>query len=121
MYGNINTQEYETKQVTVANVDGQSTNNILIEPQIKAKLNLANGWTPYALVGYVLNAGDKTKLVANNVAFDDMQISGYVEYGLGLNKSFRDSAWSCFLQVIGKQGDRSGFEGNLGIKYSFAK
>ncbi len=118
MYGNINTPEYTTKQGTGAKINSQSTTNILIEPQIKAKLDLTNGWTPYALVGYVLNAGDKTKLVANNIAFDDMQISGYAEYGLGVNKSFKDSLWSCFVQVVGRGGDKNGFEGNIGIKYS---
>ena len=117
MYGNINTQEYKTKQG--ARIESQSTSNILIEPQIKAKLDLAKGWTPYALVGYVLNAGNKTRLLANNIAFDNMQISGYVEYGLGVNKSFKDSFWSYFLQATGKGGDRAGFEGNIGIKYSF--
>ena len=117
MYGNINTQEYKTKQG--ARIESQSTSNILIEPQIKAKLDLAKGWTPYALVGYVLNAGNKMKLVANNIAFDDMQITGYAEYGLGVNKSFKDSSWSCFLQATGKGGDRNGVDGNIGVKYSF--
>ena len=116
MYGNINTAGYETKQgVEVAS---QSTNNMLIEPQIKVKLDLTDGWTPYALVGYVFNSGSKTKLVANNIAFDDMQITGYAEYGVGVNKIFEDSFWSCFLQVVGRGGDKNGFEGNIGIKYS---
>ena len=119
MYGTINTPEYKTKQGTGAKINSQSTNNVLIEPQVKAKLDLTGGWAPYALVGYVFNSGNKTKLVANNIAFDDMQISGYAEYGLGVNKSFKDSFWSCSLQVIGKCGDKNGFEGNVGVRYSF--
>jgi outer membrane autotransporter protein len=118
MYGNINAKGYTASNG--AKVDGQNTNNILIEPQVKAKLSLTNGWTPYALVGYVLNTGKKSKLVANNTGFDDMQISGYTEYGAGVNKSFKDSAWSCYLQVTGKSGDRKGVEGNMGVKYSFS-
>ena len=118
MYGNINTQKFTTKQGTGARINSQSTNNILIEPQIKAKLDLTKGWTPYALLGYVLNAGNNTKLVANNTEFEDMQISRYVEYGVGVNKSFKDSLWSCFLQATGKGGDRNGFEETIGIKYS---
>ena len=118
MYGNINTQGYTTSRGT--KVDSQKTNNILIEPQVKAKLALTNGWTPYALVGYILNSGNKTKLVANNVGFEDMQISGYTEYGAGVNKSFKNSAWSCYLQATGKAGDRKGVEGNIGVKYSFS-
>ena len=117
MYGNINTQGYTTSRG--AKINSQNTNNVLIQPQIKAKLALTNGWTPYALVGYILNSGNKTKLVANNIGFDDMQIAGYTEYGVGLNKIFEDSAWSCFLQATGKSGDRKGVEGNIGVKYSF--
>ena len=116
MYGNINSQGYTTSQG--ARVDGQKTTNVLIEPQVKAKLALTNGWTPYALVGYVINSGKKAKLVANNVGFEDMQISGYTEYGAGVNKSFKDSAWSCYLQATGKAGGRKGVEGNIGVKYS---
>ena len=88
MYGNINTQGYTTSQG--ARVDGQKTTNVLIEPQVKAKLALTDGWTPYALVGYVINSGKKAKLVADNVGFEDMQISGYTEYGAGVNKSFKN-------------------------------
>jgi outer membrane autotransporter protein len=116
MYGNINSKGYTAS--SGVKVDGQTTNNILIEPQVKAKLSLSDGWTPYALVGYVLNTGKKTKLVANNMGFDDMQITGYTEYGAGVNKSFKDSAWSCYLQVTGKAGNRKGVEGNVGVKYS---
>jgi hypothetical protein len=117
MYGNINSKGYTAS--SGVKVDGQTTNNILIEPQVKAKLSLSDGWTPYALVGYVLNTGKKTKLVANNVGYDDMQISGYTEYGAGVNKSFKNSAWSCYIQATGKSGDRKGIEGNVGVKYSF--
>ena len=120
MYGNINTQEFTTKQKKGVKIGSQSTNNILIEPQIKAKLDLTDGWTPYTLIGYVLNTGNKTELVANNLGFNDMKITGYAEYGLGVNKSFKDSFWSCFLQATGKCGNKNGFEGNFGIKYSFS-
>ena len=53
MYENINTQGYTTSRGT--KIKRKKTNNILIEPQVKAKLALTNGWTPYALVGYILN------------------------------------------------------------------
>jgi len=117
MYGNINTQEYQTTQG--AKIDSQSTDNILIDPQIKIKVDLSKGWTPYALAGYVYNAGNKTKLVADDISFKEMQLTGYTEYGVGLNKDFTNSAWSFFLQATGKAGDRTGFDGNIGIKYSF--
>ena len=82
---------------------------------------LAKGWTPYTLLGYVLNAGEKTKLIVDNSSFDDMdmQITGYTEYGIGVTKSFKYSAWSCSLQIVGKSGNREGFGSNLEIKYRF--
>ena len=116
MYGNIDTKGYTTTQNV--KIDAQKTNSIFIDPQIKAKLELANGWTPYVLVGYVLNSGNKTKLVAQNIVAEDMKIQGYTEYGLGVNKNFDYGAWSCFLQVTGRNGDRKGVEGNIGVKYS---
>ena len=117
MYGNVGSQEYKTTQG--AKIDSQSTVNIIAEPQVKAKLNLTNGWQPYGLLGYLINAGEKAKLVADNISFDDIGISGYVEYGVGVNKTFKNSPWSCYLQLTGKSGDISGFDGNIGIKYSF--
>ncbi len=117
MYGNISNQEYETTQG--AKIDSQSVANIIVEPQVKAKFNLNDGWQPYGLLGYLLNSGEKAKLVADNIAFNDMGISGYVEYGFGVNKTFKNSAWSCYIQATGRSGDINGFNGNLGIKYSF--
>ena len=117
MYGNINSQEYETKQG--AKIDSQNTSNMIIEPQIKANLNLTNGWQPYGLLGYVANMNDKTKVIADGQEFEIDKIDGYVEYGAGVNKDFINTPWSCYLQATGRSGGRNGFAGNIGIKYKF--
>jgi len=117
MYGNVNSQEYQTKQG--AKVEGQSIANIIFEPQIKAKLNLENGWQPYGLIGYVVNAGDKVTTKVEEVEFDGQKIGNYVEFGAGVDKSFKNSPWSLYIQLTGRSGDRTGFDGNFGIKYSF--
>ena len=36
-----------------------------------------------------------------------------------VNKEFVNVPWTCYLQVTGRNGDRNGFSGNLGIKYKF--
>lgn len=117
MYGNVNSQEYETTQG--AKIDSQSIANIIVEPQVKAKLSLENGWQPYGLVGYVANISDKAKVVVDETEFETDKIDGYVEYGLGVNKEFEFTPWSFYAQATGRSGGRTGFAGNLGIKYKF--
>jgi len=117
LYGNVNSQEYQTTQG--AKIEGQSIANIIFEPQVKAKLNLENGWQPYGLIGYVVNAGDKVTTKVEEVEFDGKKIGNYVEFGAGIDKSFKNSPWSLYIQLTGRSGDRTGFDGNFGIKYSF--
>ena len=117
MYGNVSNQEYETTQG--AKVDSQSNSNIIVEPQVKARLNLTNGWQPYGLLGYVANMSSKGKVVADGIEFEMDKIDGYLEYGAGVHKDFIDTPWNCYLQVTGKSGEINGVAGNLGVKYKF--
>ena len=117
MYGTASAQEYET--AGGAKIDSQNVNNIVVEPQVKAKLQLDNGWQPYGLVGYVANMNDKAKVVADALEFELDKIDGYVEYGIGINKEFESTPWSCYGQITGRSGGRSGFSGNFGVKYRF--
>ena len=117
MYGNVSNQEYETTQG--AKVDSQSTSNIVVEPQVKAKLSLNKGWQPYGLLGYIANMSDKAKVVVDGTEFETDKVNGYVEFGAGVNKDFINTPWSCYLEATGRSGGRTGFAGNLGIKYKF--
>ncbi len=117
MYGNVNSAEYQTTQG--AKVEGQSVANIIVAPQVKAKLGLTNGWQPYGLLGYVINCGDKVKANVEGVEFEQQKIENYFEFGIGINKEFINTPWNCYLQVTGRSGDRSGFDSSLGIKYKF--
>ena len=117
MYGTVSNQEYETTQG--AKVDSQSNSNIIVEPQVKAKVDLTNGWQPYGLLGYVANISDKAKVVVDEAEFETDKINGYVEYGAGVNKDFINTPWSCYLEATGRSGGINGFSGNFGIKYRF--
>ena len=64
-------------------------------------------------------AGDKIKAEADGLETEGNKADGYVEYGIGLNKDFINTPWSCYVQVTGKGGDRSGFDGSFGVKYNF--
>jgi len=116
MYGIANSDSYQT---SLGSIDSQSTSNILVEPQVKAKWQLTNGWQPYGLVGYSANLSSKPKVKAGGEELELDSIDGFVEYGIGVNKEFIGSVWSCYGQVTGRSGGRNGFGGNLGIKYKF--
>jgi predicted outer membrane repeat protein len=117
VYGVVNSQEYESAQG--AQIDSQSINNISVEPQVKAKFEIGNGWQPYGLLGYSANLGSKPTVKAEGVELELDSIDGYVEYGAGVNKDFIGTVWSCYAQVTGRSGGRNGFAGNFGIKYKF--
>ena len=116
MYGIVNCGSYETDKTKV---DSQSVNNILLEPQVKAKLGLTNGWQPYGLLGYAANLSSKPTVKTEAGDLDLDSIGGYVEFGAGVNKDFLNTAWSCYAQITGRAAGRSGFAGNLGVKYKF--
>ena len=116
MYGMVDCLSYETDKTKV---DSQSINNILLEPQVKAKWQLENGWQPYGLLGYAANLSSKPTVKTEAGYLDLDSIDGYLEFGAGVNKDFINTAWSCYLQLTGRAAGRSGFAGNLGIKYKF--
>ena len=117
MYGIVNSGSYETSQG--AEIDSQSVSNILAEPQVKAKLQMNNGWQPYGLLGYAANLSSKPTVKVEGIELELDSIDGYIEYGAGVNKDFIGTVWSCYAQVTGRSGGRNGFAGNLGIKYKF--
>ena len=116
MYGIVNCGSYET---TLTKVDSLSVNNIMLEPQVKARWQLTNGWQPYGLLGYAANLSSKPTVKTEAGDLDLDSIGGYVEFGAGVNKDFLNTAWSCYAQLTGRAAGRSGFEGNLGVKYKF--
>ncbi|MDD5022361.1 MAG: autotransporter domain-containing protein, partial [Endomicrobiaceae bacterium] len=117
MYGIVSTEQYTTSQG--AKVDSNNTNNIHIEPQVKAKLELENGWTPYGLLSIAFNAGDKTKTTIEGTDLESMSFDSYIEYGAGVNKNFIGTSWSGYGQVTGRSGGRNGYGLFTGVKYSF--
>ena len=80
---------------------------------------MKDGWQPYGLLGYAANLSSKPTIKTEAGDIDLDSIDGYVEFGAGVNKDFLNTAWSCYAQLSGRSGGRSGFAGNLGIKYKF--
>ena len=116
MYGYMEAEKYVTEQG--AKVSKEDFNNFRIEPQLKFKFNLDDGWKPYALISYIYNTG-KTNAVVNGNKKQEQQLDPYCEYGAGLEKNFIGTAWVGFAQVSAKTGGKKGVGINIGIKYAF--
>ena len=116
MYICLTSSDFTNVQGNKIEDDGIS--NILIQPGLRLDLSLTNGWTPYGLFDVAINTGEtSTKINGNKVK--SLEMDPYFEYGVGISKDFLNTPWSCYGQVSGKSGSRSGVGFNLGIKYAF--
>lgn len=115
-YVGINTKDYTNSQGN--KVSAERINNMHIEPQVKANLELENGWTPYGLLSISFNTGEAATEV-NNKSIKYLSMDPYYECGIGVEKDFVTSPWSCYGEINGKTGSRKGVGLNLGVKYAF--
>lgn len=115
-YIGINTKDYTNTQGY--KVNAEDINNVHIEPQVKASLELNNGWTPYGLISASFNTGEAATEV-NGKSVKALTMDPYYECGIGVEKEFSSTPWSCYGEVDGRAGSRQGVGINLGVKYAF--
>lgn len=68
----------------------------------------------------VWNILNETKFTASDVRLPEMSIKPYVEYGIGLQKSWNDKC-SGFLQAMLRNGGRNGIALSFGFKWTLGK
>ena len=117
-YSFINTFDYTN--AAGVNIKSDPLHTIQIHPTIKFIGNLKNGWQPYASVGMVWNLLNDTKVTANNVSLPQMSIKPYVEYGVGVQKSYQDK-FTGFVQAMIRNGGRNGIALSFGFKWAIGK
>ncbi len=117
-YSFINTFDYTN--AAGVNIKSDPLHTIQIHPTIKFIGNLKNGWQPYASVGMVWNLLNDTKVTANNVALPQMSIKPYVEYRVGLQKTYQDK-FTGFVQAMMRNGGRNGIALSFGFKWAIGK
>lgn len=117
-YSFINTFDYTN--AAGVNIKSDPLHTIQIHPTIKFIGNLKNGWQPYASVGMVWNLLNDTKVTANSVALPQMSIKPYVEYGVGVQKSYKDR-FTGFVQAMLRNGGRNGIALSFGFKWAIGK
>lgn len=117
-YSFINTFDY--KNSAGVNIESDPLHAIQINPNIRFITNLKNGWQPYASVGMVWNILDDTKVTANDVRLPEMSVKPYVEYGLGIQKRWKDK-FTGFTQAMVRNGGRNGVALTAGFRWALGK
>ena len=93
---------------------------IQIAPGVKFIANTKNGWQPYIGVNMIWNLLDKSKVSANDVRLPEMSIKPYVQYGVGVQKRFKDR-YMAFGQAMIQNGGRNGISLTAGFRWAVGK
>ena len=113
-YTYVNTFDYTS--ASGVKMSSDPLHSIQIHPTIKFMGNVGKGWQPYASVGMVWNILNDTKVTANDVRLPEMSIKPYVEYGVGLQKSWHER-FTGFIQAMLRNGGRNGVALSFGFKW----
>ena len=76
-------------------------------------------WSVYATVQYMYNINDQVGGRAGNVNLASVEMEhGYIQYGFGATKTWKDRLNS-FFQIVFRNGGRTGVGFQLGLQYIF--
>jgi len=114
----VNTFDYKT--AANVKIDSDGLHAIQIIPGIKLIGNLKHGWQPYLGVNMVWNIMDRTHMMANDVKLPELSVKPYVEYGLGIQKSWGDR-FTAYFQSMLRGGGRNGVVLTAGFRWTFGK
>jgi len=89
---------------------------IQVAPGAKFIMNTKRGWQPYLAANVVMNFMDKSRVTVDNVALPEMSIKPYVQYGIGIQKVFKDN-FMAFGSAMLQNGGRSGVGLNFGLRW----
>ena len=117
-YMGINTEDYTSK--SGVKVDNRFMNVFEIAPELKLTKGFDNGLKSYAKVAYKVFIYDNNKVKADDVLLPEMSVKPYVEYGIGLDKSWgTNDDVSSYAEVMRHDGGREGWDFSLGLKLDF--
>ena len=116
-YSFVNTFDY-TNSAGVR-IDSDPMHTVQINPSVKFIGNV-KGWQPYASVGMVWNLLNETHTEANGVKLPEMHTKPYVEYGVGLQRTWADK-FSAYGQAMLRHGGRNGIALTLGFRWALGR
>jgi len=109
---------FDYKNSAGVNIDSDPLSTIQIAPGIKFIGNLKNGWQPYAGVDMMWNIMGRTKFKAADSRLPELSVKPYVQYGVGLQKSWSDR-FTAFFQTMLRNGGRTGIVLEGGFRWTF--
>lgn len=117
-YSFVNTFDYTN--AAGVRIKSDPLHTFQLNPQMKFIANLQNGWQPYASVGVVWNVLNISKVRANEVILPKMSVDPYVEYGVGLQRNWKDR-FTGFAQAMVRNGGRNGVALTFGFRWAIGK
>ena len=105
-YTFVNTFDYTN--AAGARIETDPYSSLQIVPELKVIGNTESGWQPYAKVGMVYNVslGNRT-MTANDVKVPQLSNRAYVQYGIGIQRSWSDR-FTAFFETLLRGGGRNG-------------
>ena len=101
-------------------IESDPMHAIQLAPGIKLIGNTKNGWQPYIGVNMVWNLLDDSRVTANDVRLPEMSIKPYVQYGVGIQKRFKDR-FLAFGQAMIHNGGRNGVSLSAGLRWKIGR
>ncbi len=117
-YSFVNTFDYTN--AAGARIKSDPLNAIQIAPGVKFIGNLKNGWQPYAGVDMVWNIMGRTHFVAQDSTLPNLSVKPYIQYGVGVQKSWGDR-FTAFAQTMIRNGGRNGIVLQGGFRWAIGK
>jgi outer membrane autotransporter protein len=101
-------------------IDADPMHSVQINPNLKFIVNMKHCLHPYASVGMVWDVFNSSHVKANGITLPEMSIKPYVEYGVGIQKHWKDN-YSAFGQVMLRNGGRTGVALSCGFRWAIGK
>ena len=117
-YTFVNTFDYNN--AAGVRIESDPMHAIQLAPGIKLIGNTKNGWQPYIGVSMVWNLLDESKVTADSVRLPEMSIKPYVQYGVGIQKRFKDK-FLAFGQAMIHNGGRNGVSLSAGLRWKIGR
>ena len=117
-YTFVNTFDYNN--AAGVRIESDPLHAIQLAPGVKIIGNTKNGWQPYIGVNMVWNLLDDSRVTANGIRLPEMSIKPYVQYGVGVQKRFKDS-FLAYCQAMIHNGGRNGVSLTGGLRWKVGK
>ncbi len=91
-----------------------------MHPSLRFIRNCKNGWEPYLQAGVVWDVMNSARVTANGVRLPKMSMKPYAEYGVGVQRNWKDN-YTAFAQAMVRSGGRDGVAFTLGFRWNIGK